>query len=86
MKTYKNHRCNRQHRTETTFLRCALPTAAWVHGHGAYALIAWCNVPTITLYETPEAAEEPKRIIDGGSCGQRCKRRHEIVRVDIGSR
>lgn len=81
MKIYRNHRCFSQHRTTRTFIKCAIRRLEWVHGTGNLALIAWCRVPTVTLYSDVTDAESAKRMIDGGGCGGGCNRRHEIVRV-----
>lgn len=81
MKVYRRHNCERQHKSARTFLRCAFPRAAWCTGKGDYALIAWCNVPTITLWRTPEEAEDQKAAIDAAACGGRCRRQHEVIRI-----
>ena len=83
MKTYRQHKCTAHHRTERTFLKCAIPRAAWVSGHGQFALIAWCRVPTITLHQQLDDAEESKATIDSTGCGGACKRRHEIIRIEL---
>ena len=83
MKIYRNHKCSKHHKSARTFLRCAIPTAAWIHGTGNYALIAWCNMPTISLYQDPADAAQPLAAINGGACGQRCNGRHEIVHIDF---
>jgi hypothetical protein len=62
-------------------MRCAIPRAAWVDGIGNFALIAWCDVPTVTLWKELAAAENQKAIIDRTGCGGRCSGRHQIVRV-----
>jgi hypothetical protein len=62
-------------------MRCAISRAAWIDGTGDYALIAWCRVPTVTLWGELTAAEQQKAIIDRTGCGGRCSGRHEIVRV-----
>ena len=80
MKTYSRHNCNRRHRTNQTFIECAIPRVAWVEGDGDYALITWCNVPAVSLWPTAEAAQAK---LDGlGSCGHSCRRNHEVVRLD----
>lgn len=86
MKTYKNHRCSRQHREAGTFLKCALPTLAWVQGAGVYAVIAWCKVPTVTLWPTPTLAGSALRELNAIRCGGRCTNRHEVIRVDVGTK
>lgn len=81
MKMYRNHRCESQHRTERTFIKCAIGRLAWVHGIGDLALIAWCRVPTVTLHSDAANAKKAMEVIDGTGCGGRCTGRHEIVRV-----
>ncbi len=56
--------------------------AAWIHGDGQYALLAWCRVLTVTLWPTKDEAEENKKFIDEMACGGGCTRNHEIV--DLG--
>lgn len=86
MKVYRRHSCERQHRTSATFLRCAIPRAAWIVGAGDFAVIAWCRVPTVTLWPTPEAAAVALATIDAPlACGGRCQYRHEVVRVERGT-
>lgn len=84
VKTYKNHRCKRRHKSEGTFLRCAFPTLAWVQGEGAYAVIAWCRTPTITLWSSTNLAQAALTELDALRCGGRCTGRHEIVHLNIG--
>ena len=86
MKTYKNHRCGRRHKTEQTFLRCALPTLAWVQGEGSFAVVAWCRTPTITLWPSTTLAQATLTELNALACGGRCTQRHEIIRVDLGDR
>lgn len=84
MKTYRNHRCSKQHRTPTTFIKCALPTLSWVAGVGDYAVVAWCRVPTVTLWPTPTLAESSLRELNALRCGGRCTGRHEVIQISIG--
>jgi len=53
--------------------------AAWIHGTGRYALLAWCGVLTVILPDDLAKAKARKRIIDKGGCGHACVRNHEIV-------
>lgn len=80
---YRRHRCEKRHRTARTFMKCAIRRAAWVQGEGPYALIAWCGVPTVTLYESRELAEFFEEQIDRYACGHLCKGDHIIVRVKL---
>ncbi|KHL18533.1 hypothetical protein CLV56_4012 [Mumia flava] len=83
MKTYRNHRCSRKHRTTKTFMQCAYPRAEWVVGEGKYAVLAWCSVLTVTLWSNREAAFAALAEIDNLACGGRCTRRHDIVRIEL---
>jgi hypothetical protein len=82
---YRQHNCQRRHRTVNTFMKCAIPRAAWVLGDGPYACIAWCRVPTVTLFDTLDDAVKARAWIDATACGGRCQRRHQVVRVEVGS-
>lgn len=82
-KVYTRHRCDRRHRTEATFLRCAFPRAAWVEGHGPVALLAWCGPLTVTLWPNLAGAKGALVRIDSTGCGHLCVGRHEIVRIGL---
>jgi hypothetical protein len=86
LKVYRRHNCDAQHRNTRTFMRCAIPRAAWVVGDGPYALIAWCRVPTVSLWHDKVDALEHLHHMSqpGGACGGRCNRRHEVVYVNHG--
>jgi hypothetical protein len=64
-------------------MQCAIPRAAWVDGDGPYAVIAWCRVPTVTLWRELADAERAKATIDHSACGGLCRGRHDIVYVDL---
>lgn len=66
-------------------MRCAIPRAAWVHGEGEYASIAWCDEPTVLLFATLAEAEQARAWIDQYACGSRCVHRHDVVRVEVPS-
>lgn len=83
MKAYRRHRCTSMHRTFNKLMRCMLPRAAWVHGEGQFALIAWCRVTTVTLWSTAEEAHKAREFIDGAGCGGRCTGRHEVVKLEF---
>lgn len=82
MKRYTRHGCRATHRTYNRFARCAIKSATWVTGEGPYAVIAWCRVPTVTLWITQGEAERAKTFIDATGCGGRCSRQHEVVKLD----
>lgn len=72
------------HRTYRTLAECRWPRAAWVAGKGPFALVAFCDVPTVTLHETRESALASKRTIDDSACGGRCYRAHRIFDLSEG--
>lgn len=83
MKTLSKHNCNRNHRNARTFLNCAVPENIWILGSGDYALIAWCQYPSISLWPTVEEAEKKKAFIDKTRCGGQCINHHEIAHVAL---
>jgi hypothetical protein len=54
-----------------------------IHGDGQFALLAWCRVLTVTLWQTREEAEEQKKFIDRTGCGGFCSGDHEIIDLNI---
>jgi hypothetical protein len=56
--------------------------AAWIHGDGPIAVIAYCNVTTVTLHSDPEVARHSVDFIDEHGCGGNCYRHHRVV--DLG--
>lgn len=79
---YRLHNCEKQHRTVTTFLRCAIRHVR-VFSEGEYARIAWCQYPTVHAFGSLDAAEESLRAVNVPGCGVRCTGDHSIVRVDL---
>ena len=60
--------------------------AAWISGGGPVALLAPCRVLTVTLWDTREAAQQQKDIIDRLACGGLCTSwRHRIVDLRDGT-
>lgn len=82
MKTYYGHKCENPHATTTEFMRCAVRGSAFVIGTGQFALITRCRFSAVALYPTLSEAEDKKALIDFEGCGNGCRDRHEIVRVD----
>lgn len=81
MKVYRRHNCLGNHRTYNAFTRCAIKRVEWVAGEGRFAVIAWCQVPTVTLHNNATAARNAKEFIDATACGGNCVRNHEVVEV-----
>ncbi|MDX1873994.1 hypothetical protein SBI67_17875 [Mycolicibacterium sp. 120266] len=82
-KVYTRHRCDRHHRLESAFLRCAYPRLHWVLGTGRYAVMAWCGGLTVTLWENLADAKGSMAWIDSTGCGHACDGRHEIVKIGL---
>jgi hypothetical protein len=55
--------------------------AASITGNARYALLAWCRVLTVTLWDDLAEAEAKKQLIDRTACGGRCSgaQGHEII-------
>lgn len=51
-------------------------------GSGRFALLAWCDVLTVTLHETSDRAEAAKKVIDERGCGHACSGKHKIVEME----
>lgn len=83
MKTYREHGCGKHHRSVPTFLRCAIPRAAWISGSGEFAVIVWCGTPTVSLYLAREEALDAHRQLDEFGCGAHCTSRHALVWVEV---
>jgi len=63
--------------------RSKWPNAAWISGEGQFALLAYCDVLTVSLWETIKDAEKNKKFIDEFGCGGMCNRIHEILTINI---
>lgn len=83
VKTYRQHRCSAHHRTHRTAARCIFRRAAWILGDGPFAVIAWCNVPTISLHSNPDAARGALETVNATGCGGRCQHRHDLVLIAL---
>lgn len=62
--------------------------AAWIKGDGQYALLARCNVLTITLWEELAKAKARKKLIDETACGKMCSGSlgHKIVDLEASNK
>lgn len=58
------------------------PYAARVDGEGRYALMAYCNVLTVSLWANLDDAIKNRRMIDGAHCGSRCSGCHAVLDLD----
>ncbi len=96
MKIYRQHKCERRHRTYTTFAECAWKKRGipvHVSGDGPYASVSRCNddyslpsyrqIITVYLYDTAEEATAAKKLIDETMCGGLCRRNHEVVQLEL---
>lgn len=83
MKTYCQHRCTRTHRSYRAAARCMWPRACWISGDGPYALLAHCDVLTITLWPTAGKAFSTYQWLAGFKCGHLCTGRHEVIKIEL---
>jgi len=81
LKVYRRHNCHAEHRTLRALAKCMWPRAVWVAGEGRYATLAHCDVLTVQLHQTREAAESALGMIDRTGCGGGCHRHHELIRL-----
>lgn len=72
------HGCGRTHRGYQSLAECTWPGSAYVVGDGAFALLARCDLFTVSLYETSAEARRRKRTLDARGCGKTCEGRHEL--------
>lgn len=95
MKTYRKHKCEKNHRTYRTFAECAwgqkgIPVDAI--GDGPFASVSTCardyslpsyrRITTVYLFATAEEAARAKALIDATACGGNCRKQHEVVRIE----
>ena len=81
MPSATTHPCDRVHRTFQTLAECCWPHAAWVAGDGPWAVLAHCDMLSVTLCGTREAARAQRARIDEVPCCRDCDGRHEIVEL-----
>ncbi len=78
------HSCGRTHRGYQSLAECTWSDAFYVVGDGPFALLAHCDMFTVTLYETVLEARRRKRRLDEQSCGKTCEGAHELAAlVDV---
>lgn len=73
------HRCGRTHRGYQSLAECSWPDAVYVVGDGPFALLARCDLFTVTLYETSAEARRRKRALDTRGCGRTCEGLHGLA-------
>ncbi|MGA4670054.1 hypothetical protein ACPCG0_09700 [Propionibacteriaceae bacterium Y1923] len=85
MKTYRRHRCTRQHKTCNRLARCMWPRASWVVGEGPLAVVARCKL-TVSLHDSERAAKQALADVDEAGCSGNCKGsgHHELVHLVLG--
>ena len=70
------HGCGRTHYGYQSLAECTWPDVAYVIGDGAFALLARCDLFTVSLYETSAEARRRKRALDANGCGKTCEGQH----------
>ncbi len=93
MKTYREHHCDRTHKTYAAFARCVWGSRSRVEGDGAYAVVHRLRVgrmPAYTevlLFATEDEAAETYRLMSGELyCGGSCRNaggRHDLITLDL---
>lgn len=83
MTTTTAHRCRRRHRTHQTLAECCWPDAAWVVGDGPYAVLAHCDMLSVTLHDSRQAALATLARVDELRCCRTCEGRHELVVLSL---
>lgn len=73
------HSCGRTHRGYQSLAECTWPDAGYVVGDGPFALLARCDLFTVSLYETSAEAHRRKRLLDDRGCAMTCEGRHELT-------
>jgi hypothetical protein len=88
-KLYRQHNCDRRHRTYLAMAKCIWPRANWIaeaeDGEGPFAVLARCRGLSVSLWSTAERAQEVKERIDRIGCGGFCGRNHEVVELVLPS-
>ena len=77
--------CAVRHRSWNTLANCKYSGNVWVIGNGPVALLAWCDVLTISLHPDTETAQGAREWIDRIRCGHACVNHHEIVSLTEGA-
>lgn len=94
LKVYREHECDRVHRSFLSFARCAM---SWAHpvtqgepGETPYALITRCQPrtlyvpPRVSLWTTQQMAELQSTALCGGGCKYATQGRfHEVIRLEM---
>jgi hypothetical protein len=73
------HRCGRTHGGYQSLAECNWPDAAYVVGDGPFALLARCDLLTVSLYESDVEARRRLRAVDARGCGKTCEGLHELI-------
>lgn len=73
------HRCGRTHRGYQSLAECTWPDSLYVVGDGPYAVLARCDMFTVSLYETRDEARRRKGALDAQGCGKTCEGLHELT-------
>ena len=77
-------RCRKHHhRSDAAEARCLWKHAEWIAGRGRWATLAGCDVLTIVLHQSKDAALASLAAIDQWGCGHRCppNPRHKAHRL-----
>lgn len=73
--------CHKCHQGWRTYSRCRFPSAVWIIGNGPIAVLAWCDVLTVSLRDDMESATATLDWIARSRCGHACTGNHNVVDV-----
>ena len=73
------HGCGRTHRGYQSLAECTWPDVGYVIGDGPFAVLARCDLFTVSLYDTIAEARRRKRALDANGCGKTCEGQHELT-------
>lgn len=88
---YREHYCERQHRSYRAVAQCLWRRAVWVMGQGPYATLSCDNHDTkpylrrsrgsrsVVLHAALADALEAITVIDQSGCGGGCRRDHKLI-------
>lgn len=79
MRVEIDHGCGRVHHSFAATAACVWPGAGYVIGDGGFALVAHCDIESVTLYPSRAIALEHLADLERDGCGMQCKGDHEVV-------
>lgn len=79
MRVELDHGCGRVHHSFPGLAACIWPDAGYCVGDGGHALVAHCDIESVSLYPTRAQAERHLAELDTNGCGRSCTGDHAVV-------